>query len=101
MLGVHLMREREDGTLEFPPRLTRPVATVVMLRLVLAPSLMLAGSLLVAVPHAFLLQAAMPTGIWSVIVAHLYGLDLRLTASAVAWTTTIVVVASLLAAAIA
>jgi malate permease and related proteins len=100
MLGVYLTGEREDGTLDFPPRLTKPIALIIGLRLVVAPALMLAGSLLVDLPDAYLLQAAMPTGIISIIAAHLYGLNLRLAAAAVAWTTTIVVIFTLAAAAL-
>lgn len=101
LLGVYLMGEREDGTLDFPPRLTKPIALVIVLRIVVAPGLLMAGSLLVDIPDAYLLQAAMPSGVLSVIVAHLYGLNLRLAAGAVAWTTAIVVIAALGGAAIA
>jgi predicted permease len=101
LLGVYLMGEREDGTLDFPPRFTKPIALVIALRLVLAPGLLLAGSLLIDMPDAYLLQAAMPSGVMSVVVAHIYGLNLRLAATAVAWTTTIVVIAALAATAIA
>lgn len=101
ILGVFLMGEREDGTLDFPPRLTKPIALVIALRIVVAPALLLGGSLLIDMPDAYLLQAAMPSGIFGIIIAHLYGLNLRLAAGAVAWTTTIVVIAALGAAAIA
>jgi hypothetical protein len=37
----------------------------------------------------------MASGINSLIVGHLYGLDLRLAAAAIAWSTTLVVVAAL------
>jgi predicted permease len=47
------------------------------------------------VPDAYLVQAAMASGINSLIVGHLYGLDLRLAASAIAWSTTLAVVAAL------
>jgi predicted permease len=100
LLGVYLMGEREDGTLDFPPRLSKPIALIIGLRLIVAPALMLAGAQLLEIPDAYLLQAAMPTGIISVIAAHLYGLNLRLAAAAVAWTTTIVVIVTLAAAAI-
>lgn len=100
LLGVYLMGEREDGTLDFPPRLTKPIAVVIALRIVVAPALLLAGSRLIDIPDAYLLQAAMPSGVLSVIVAHIYGLNLRLAAGAVAWTTTIVVIAALAAAAV-
>ena len=102
VLGVNLMGEREEGVLAFPPPFTRAIAVMVGLRLVVAPGLvLLASALLVTLPDAYLLQAAMPTGINSLLVAHAYGLDLRLTASAVAWSTTLVVVAATAGAAIA
>jgi len=40
-------------------------------------------------PHAYLLQAAMPSGINSLVIGHNFGLDLRLVSSAIAWTTAI------------
>ncbi|WP_353865032.1 hypothetical protein [Svornostia abyssi] len=42
-----------------------------------------------SVPDAYHLQAAMPCGINALIVAHVYELDLRLTSSAIAWSTAI------------
>jgi predicted permease len=97
VLGVNLQAEAEGGALRFPPPLTRPVGAVIVLRLVLAPLLMLGLSALVLpVPKADLVQAAMPSGINSLVIAHAYGLDVRLTANAVAWTTALVVAAALL-----
>src|SRR5207247_2495407 len=98
VLGVNLAAEAEHGFLHLP--LTRPVAVAVVLRLVVAPAL-LAGlsAIIVAVPDAYLFQAAMPSGINSLVVAHAYGLDLRLTSSALAWTTMLVVAAGVVAAA--
>jgi malate permease and related proteins len=102
VLGVNLMAEREEGVLAFPPPLTRPIAAVVLLRLVVAPGLvLLASAFIITLPDAYLLQAAMPTGINSMLVAHAYGLDLRLTSGALAWTTTLVVIAAAVGAAIA
>jgi predicted permease len=96
VLGVTLAAEADGGALRVPPPLTRPIATVLGLRLLVAPGLMLALSTLVAgVPDAYLLQAAMPSGINTLVVAHAYGLDLRLAAGAVAWSTLVVVVAAL------
>jgi predicted permease len=46
------------------------------------------------VPDAYLVQAAMPCGANAVLVAHLYGLDLKIAASAVAWSTMLVLVAA-------
>jgi malate permease and related proteins len=96
ILGVNLRHEREDGSLQLPPPMTPPVATAVVLRLLVAPALLLGLSRVTAkVPDAYLVQAGMASGINSLVVAHLYGLDLRLAASAIAWTTAIVVVAAL------
>jgi len=92
ILGVNLMGEREEGTLRFPPPLTAPIGVSIVLRMVVAPALLLGlSAVTVGVPDAYVVQAAMPTGINSLIVGHLYGLDLRLAASAIAWTTTIAV----------
>ena len=42
-------------------------------------------------------MAAMPTGINTLVVAHVYGLDLRIAAGAIAWSTAIVVAAGVAA----
>ena len=54
---------------------------------------------LVTVPPVFLVQSGMACGINSLAVAHLYGLDLRITAAAIAWSTAIVLVAASVVAA--
>jgi len=101
MIGLTLGAEAEVGVLRFPPALTAPVATAIVLRLAVAPLLVIGFSTLIAgVPDAYLLQAAMPAGVNSVVVAHAYGLDLRIAASAVAWTTMIVVVAGMIVASV-
>jgi predicted permease len=96
IVGVNLMGEREVGVLRFPPPLTAPIGVSIGLRMALAPAL-LAGlsALTVGVPHAYVVQAAMPAGINSLVVGHLYGLDLRLAAGAIAWSTAIAVLAAL------
>lgn len=97
-LGVHLMHEQEDGVRVFPPPLTAAVGVALGLRLIVAPSLMLAMSaLILRVPDAFLVQAAMASGINGLAVAHVFGLDLRLAAGAVAWSTAIVLVTACVA----
>jgi predicted permease len=101
ILGVHLTHENEEGVLVFPPPFTLPVGVAVATRLAIAPALLLAFTRpLDAVPDAYLLQAAMPSGINSLVVAHTYGLDLRLAASVVAWTTAAVIVLAVPASAI-
>jgi predicted permease len=96
LVGVNLMGEREEGVLAFPPPLSPPVVVGVLLRLVVAPALLVGLSLVtVRVPDAYIVQAAMPAGINTLLVGHLYGLDLKIAASAIAWSTTIAVVAAL------
>jgi predicted permease len=50
------------------------------------------------IPHAYFVEAAMPTGINALVVSHAYGLDLRLASAALAWSTAVAVVASVVAA---
>lgn len=92
VLGVNLAAEAEEGALRFPPRMTRPIAATVALRLVAAPLLLMAlAAPLVALPDAYLVQAAMPSGINTLVVAHAYALDVRLASGAIAWSTTLAV----------
>ena len=98
VVGVQLAAER----IVLPPPLTAPVATVVALRLVLAPLLLLALATVTPtdVPHAYLVQAAMPVGINTLVVAHAYDLDRGLAAAALAWSTAFALAAALVAAAV-
>jgi predicted permease len=97
-VGVALAAEAEAGRLRVPPPLTRPVATVLGLRLVLAPGLLFLLALpLIDLPGPYLLLAVMPSGINTMLIAHAYGLDVRITAEAVTWSTGIVVIAGLAA----
>jgi predicted permease len=74
------------------PRLTPPVGAALVLRLVLAPLLLLAlAAPLIDLPPAYLLLAAMPAGINGLTVAHAFGLDLRFAAASIAWTTGVAV----------
>ena len=78
--------------------LSRATAGVIGTKLVLLPALLYLLALpLIDLPSTYLLMAAMPCGLNSMIVAHAYGLDLRTTAEAVTWTTAIVVVVALVA----
>lgn len=68
------------------------LAAALALRLVVAPLLLLAlAAPLIDLPDAYLILAAMPTGLNGLLVAHAYGLDLALAARAIAWGTGIVV----------
>ncbi len=91
-VGATLAENAERGELPFPPPLTRPVALAVGVRLAVAPALLLLLSApLIELPPAYLLLAAMPSGITSMIIAHTYGLDMEISAEAVAWSSAIVV----------
>ncbi|HET8593310.1 MAG TPA: AEC family transporter [Solirubrobacterales bacterium] len=78
-----------------------PVGAAILLRLLVAPGLLLLLSLpFIDLPGPYLLIAAMPCGINTLVVAHVYGLDVKLAAQAVAWTTAIAVTGALTAEAI-
>jgi malate permease and related proteins len=95
-VGATLAENAEHGELPMPPPMTRPVALVIGGRLLLVPALLLLISApLIDLPTPYLLQAAMPSGLNSMVVAHAYGLDMEITAEAVTWTTAIVVLAAL------
>jgi malate permease and related proteins len=92
-VGVSLAHEAEEGAVRFPPAFTAPVATVVGLRLFVAPAILLGLSALTFdVPDAYRLMAAMPSGLNGLVVAHAFGLDLRIAAGAIFWSTAVVVV---------
>jgi predicted permease len=98
-VGVNLSAERREDD---APLLERPDSRVVLavgLRLLAAP-LLLAGisGLLIALPPAYLLQMAMPTGINSLIVGQAYGLNQRLIATIIVWSTTTALIAGLVVA---
>jgi malate permease and related proteins len=97
-VGAVLAEEVEERTLEIGSPFNPPVASAILLRLVIAPGLLLLLSLpFIDLPGPYLLLAAMPCGINTLLVAHLYGLDAKLAAQAVAWTTGIAVVCALAA----
>jgi malate permease and related proteins len=97
-VGAVLADEAEEGTLELSSPLHPPLGSTILLRLVIAPGLLLLLSLpFIDLPGPFLLLAAMPCGVNTLLIAHVYGLDAKLAAQAVAWTTAIAVVAVLAA----
>ncbi|HVF78616.1 MAG TPA: AEC family transporter [Solirubrobacteraceae bacterium] len=96
--GVQLATER----IGFPPPLSAAVAVVVALRIGLAPLLLLglAAAAAVDMPDAYLMQAAMPVGVNTLVVAHAYDLDRGLAAAAFGWSTAIALATGLVAAAL-
>lgn len=89
-MGVSLASERREDAAPLLERPDRRVGLAVALRMAVAPAILGALSLLVVrVPTAYLLQSAMPTGINSLVVGHAYGLDQRLIATIIVWSTMI------------
>jgi predicted permease len=97
VVGVTLASEAEEGAIRFPPPLTAPVGVALGLKLVAMPAVVLILShLLIDVPDPYFSQAAMACGINTVLIAHAYGMDRSLAASAIAWSTAIVVTTGLI-----
>jgi len=96
-VGATLAEGAEQGELPLPPPMTKPVALATAGRLALAPALlMLLAAPLIELPSAYRLMSAMPTGINALVVSHAYGLDNRIVAETITWSTAIVVLAALL-----
>jgi predicted permease len=87
-VGVNLSAERREEGAPLLERPDRRVAVAVALRLLVAPLVLLTVSTaVVKLPSAYLLQAAMPSGVNTLLVGHAYGLDLRLIATVIVWST--------------
>jgi predicted permease len=81
------------------PRPGPEIALAVAARLVVAPLLLFLLALpLIDLPAPYLLLAAMPAGLNTLVVANAFGLDRRLAAGVIAWSTAVVVVAAVAAA---
>jgi malate permease and related proteins len=99
VVGVTLATEAEEGVVRFPPPVTPPVAVALGLKLLLVPAVVLVlSAVVIDVPESFPVQAAMASAINSIVIGHEYGLDSSLIASAIAWSTAIVVAAGLMVA---
>jgi predicted permease len=97
-VGAVLAEEVEGARVRLGSPFDPPIGAAIVLRLLIAPGLLLVLSLpFIDLPGPYLLLAAMPCGINTLLVAHVYGLDSKLAAQAVAWTTGIAVVAVLAA----
>ncbi|MEA2390139.1 MAG: malate permease [Solirubrobacteraceae bacterium] len=97
-VGVTLAGDTEKGAIRFPPPFTRAIGVAMVLRLLVAPALLVLLALpLIHLPAPYLLLAAMPCGINGLVIAHAYGLDVGLSAGAIAWSTALVVLAGLIA----
>ena len=97
-VGAVLAEEVEERRVRIGSPFDPPVGATILLRLAIAPGLLLLLSLpFIDLPGPYLLQAAMPCGVNTLLVAHVYGLDSKLAAQAVAWTTAIAVLAAVAA----
>jgi predicted permease len=97
-VGAVLAEEAREGDLPLRPPTDPPVAAAILLRLAVAPGLLLLlAAPLIDLPDPYLLIAAMPCGINTLLVAHVYGLDDKLAARAVAWSTAIALLVALAA----
>jgi predicted permease len=95
-VGATLAEGAEHGELPLPPPLTKPVLLTLVARLAIVPALlMLLAAPLIDLPAAYRLMSAMPTGLNAMVVSHAYGLDNRIVAEAVTWSTAIVILAAL------
>ncbi len=98
-VGVNLSAERRKDAAPLLERPDRSVMLAVGLRLLVAPlGLAVVSATVIKLPSAYLLQAAMPAGINSLIVGQAYGLDQRLIATIIVWSTMAVLLAGLVVA---
>jgi malate permease and related proteins len=97
-VGAVLAEEVEEQGVRLGSPFDPPVGASILLRLLIAPGLLLVLSLpFIELPGPFLLMAAMPVGVNTLLASHVYGLDSKLAAQAVAWTTAIAVLAAIAA----
>jgi predicted permease len=95
-VGIVVRHESELDKLSFPPRLTKPVAIAGVLKLSFLPLILLAVDLWITkIPKAYVLQSMMPTGVNNLLLANNYGLDRKLTTSAIIWTTIVIAIVGL------
>jgi predicted permease len=101
VVGISLSTERREDAAPLLERPDRRVGVALALRFASTTSVLgLAGLAGVAIPSAYLLQAAMPSGVNSLIIGHAFGLDQRLIATAIVWSTLAVLAVGLMAAAV-
>ncbi|HZO05447.1 MAG TPA: AEC family transporter [Solirubrobacterales bacterium] len=95
-VGATLAEGAEHGELPIPPPLNRQVAVSLVGRLLVAPALLLLLAWpLIELPDAYMLMAVMPCGLNSMVVSHAYGLDNRIVAESIVWSTALVIAAAL------
>jgi len=99
VVGISLSAERREDDAPLLERPDRRIGTALVLRFATNAALLSLASLAgLAIPSAYLLQAAMPSGVNALLVGHAFGLDQRLIATAIVWSTTAVLFVGVLAA---
>jgi len=97
-LAVESRGDAGQPGIPFPPPFSAPVGAAIALRLLAAPALLAVLALpFLDLPDAYLVQIAMPCGINSLLAAHAYGLDLGISAGAIAWSTALALLAAVAA----
>jgi predicted permease len=100
-VGIILSAERRQDAAPLFAWPDRRVAVALGLRLLAVPLfLAVISAVVIRLPPAYLLEAAMPAGISSLIVGQAYGLDQHLIAMIIVWTTAIALAAGLVIAAL-
>ena len=98
VVGISLSAERREDEaplLELPDR---RIGAALVLRFATNVGVLSLASLAgLAIPTAYLLQAAMPSGVNALLVGHAFGLDQRLIARAIVWSTGAVLLVGVLA----
>lgn len=98
-VGALLVEEREEEGMRLA--LSPGVVTALSLRLVAAPVLLVAlAAPLIDLPPSYALMIAMPCGLNSLAVAHVYGLHVRTVAAGIAWGTALALAVGLVADAV-
>ncbi len=93
-LGVYAAAGAGAGAaIRFPPRFTRPVAAAIAVKLTVPVAVVATCAALIHdVPDAFLVQAAMPTGLNLLLLVAAYSLDRMIIAGAIVYSTAAVLV---------
>src|SRR5262245_56725211 len=95
-LGVYARADADT----FPPPFTPPVAAAALVKLTVPVAVVAGcGALIHDVPDAFIVQAAMPTGLNSLLLVAAYSLDRAIIAGAIVYSTAVVLTWGLAASA--
>ncbi len=96
VVGISLSAERREDAAPLLERPDRRIGAALVLRFATNTALLAGVSLTgLAIPSAYLLQAAMPSGVNALLVGHAFGLDQRLIATVIVWSTMAVLLVGL------